>query len=95
MIFQAVGVYGSGYCGFITAIDQFDGTVKGAFAGVLALAVAASFAICAAASFILLTKVCNRCFYSLLLLSRNVDMDIVSVDKVLRHSFFLFLLLLF
>lgn len=62
MIFQAVGVYGSGYCGFITAIDQFDGSVKGALCGVLALTVAASFAICAAASFILLTKVCSSCF---------------------------------
>lgn len=58
MIFQAVGVYGSGYCGFLTAISQFDGTLGGAFAGVLTLAVASSFAICAAASFVLLTKVC-------------------------------------
>lgn len=65
MIFQAVGVYGSGYCGFITAIDQFDGTVKGGFAGVLALSVAVSFAICAAVSFILLTKVRDDGFITL------------------------------
>lgn len=58
LILQTVGVHGSGYCGFITAIDQFDGSVGGVFAGLLTLAVAISFAVCAAGSFLLLGKVC-------------------------------------
>lgn len=57
LIFQTVGIHGSGFCGFITAIAQFDGTFSGIFFGILALAVAISFAICAAGSFLLLTKV--------------------------------------
>lgn len=57
LVFQSVGFYGSGYCGFITAIKQFDGSVGGTFIGILTLAVAGSFATCAAGSFLLLTKV--------------------------------------
>lgn len=57
LVFQAIGVHGSGYCGFITAIDQFDGSVSGFLFGLLTLAVAISFAACAGGSFLLLTKV--------------------------------------
>lgn len=57
LILQAIGVHGSGYCGFLTAIALFDGSFAGVFTGILALAVAISFAICAAGSFLLLTKV--------------------------------------
>ncbi|XP_031626631.1 secretory carrier-associated membrane protein 2 [Contarinia nasturtii] len=57
LILQSIGITGSGYCGFLTAIRQFNGTLSGIFTGVLALAVATSFAICAAGSFLLLTKV--------------------------------------
>lgn len=57
LILQSIGIHGSGYCGFLTAISQFDGTLSGIFTGILALAVATSFAICAVGSFLLLTKV--------------------------------------
>lgn len=64
-ILQAIGIHGSGYCGFITAIALFDGTFTGVFTGILALAVAISFAVCAAGSFLLLTKVHLKFDYSL------------------------------
>lgn len=57
LIYQAVGVHGSGYCGFITAVKQFDGTWTGILFGILTLAVAISLAVCAAGSFLLITKV--------------------------------------
>lgn len=57
LIYQTVGVNGSGYCGFVTAIDQFDGTFGGTIFGLLTTAVALSFAVCTAGSFLLLTKV--------------------------------------
>lgn len=57
LIYQAIGIHGTGYCGFLTAIQQFNGTFAGALLGLLTLSVAISFAISAAGSFILLTKV--------------------------------------
>lgn len=58
MIWQTIGVRGSGYCGFITALTQFDGSVLGVLIGLLTLVVACSFGICAGGSLMLLTKVC-------------------------------------
>lgn len=57
LIYQAIGVRGSGFCGFITAFHQFDGTVVGILIGLVTLSIACSFAICAVANFLLLTKV--------------------------------------
>lgn len=58
LVYQAIGVHGSGYCGFITAIEQFNGTFSGVLMGLLALCVATAFATGAAGNFLLLTKVC-------------------------------------
>lgn len=57
LIYQAIGVHGSGYCGYITALQQFNGTLVGVLTGIMALSVAAAFTVGAAGSFLLLTKV--------------------------------------
>lgn len=57
LIYQTIGLHGSGYCGFLTAISQYDNTFWGVLLGLLATAVAASFAVCAAGNFFLLTQV--------------------------------------
>lgn len=57
LIYQTVGVNGSGYCGFVTAINEFDGTFSGIIFGLLTIIVAFSFAACTTGSFLLLTKV--------------------------------------
>lgn len=57
MIYQTIGILGSGYCGFITAISQFDGQAAGILIGLLTLVIACSFGICAGGTFLLLTKV--------------------------------------
>lgn len=56
-IFQTIGIPGSGYCGFITAIMQFDSTASGIFVGLLILIIALSFGACAAGDLMMLTKV--------------------------------------
>lgn len=66
LILQTVGIHGSGYCGFITAVDQFDGSPSGIFFGILALVVACSFAVCAGGSFLLITKVFEHRLYNLI-----------------------------
>lgn len=62
LVVQTVGIYGSGYCGFITALSQFDGTPSGIIMGLFLLCIAISFAICTAGNVMLLTKVINRLF---------------------------------
>lgn len=57
LIYQTVGVNGSGYCGFVTAINEFNGTFSGIIFGLLTTIVALSFAVCTAGSILLLTKV--------------------------------------
>lgn len=57
LVIQTVGINGSGYCGFITAISQFDGTPSGIVVGLFLLLIAISFAVCTAGNFMLLTKV--------------------------------------
>lgn len=57
LIYQTIGLHGSGYCGFLTAISQYDNTFWGVLLGLLATAVASSFAVCAAGNFFLLTQV--------------------------------------
>ncbi|CAD7087640.1 unnamed protein product [Hermetia illucens] len=56
-IFQTIGIPGSGYCGFITAIMQFDSTASGIFVGLLILIIALSFGACAAGDLMMLTKI--------------------------------------
>lgn len=57
LIYQTIGVRGSGYCGFLTAISQYDNTFSGVLLGLLATLIAVSFAVCAAGNFFLLTQV--------------------------------------
>lgn len=57
LVVQTVGINGSGYCGFITAISQFNGTPSGIIVGLFMLVIAISFAACAAGNLMLLTKV--------------------------------------
>lgn len=57
LVYQSIGFRGSGYCGFLTAISQYDNTFGGVLLGMLATAVAVSFAVCAAGNFFLLTQV--------------------------------------
>lgn len=59
LIYQAIGVRGTGYCGFITAFNQFDGTVMGILIGLVTVSIACAFTVCAIANFLLLTKVRN------------------------------------
>lgn len=88
LVLQAVGVNGSGYCGFMTAISLFDSSVKGTFLGILALAIAGSFATCAAASFLLLTKVLesrfchHKHFYFLFQAHSNYKMHYKMCDVI-------------
>lgn len=60
LIIQTIGIKGSGYCGFITAIHQFDKTPMGIFVGILILCIAMAFGTCAAGNAMLLTKVKNE-----------------------------------
>lgn len=57
LIVQTIGFNQSGYCGFITAITQFNGTPSGIVVGLFLLLVAMSFAACTAGNVMLLTKV--------------------------------------
>lgn len=57
LIYQAIGIRGSGYCGFITALHQFDGQLVGVLIGLVTFAVACSFVICAVGNLYLLMKV--------------------------------------
>lgn len=57
LVVQTIGINGSGYCGFITAISQFNGTPSGIIVGLLLLIIAISFAACTAGNVMLLTKV--------------------------------------
>lgn len=57
LVFQTLGVEKSGYCGFITAISQFDGTPSGIVVGLFLLVIAISLAACTAGNVLLLTKV--------------------------------------
>lgn len=57
LVWQTLGVRGSGYCGFFTALHQFDGTLAGVLVGLVTLVIACSFAICVAGNLYLLTKV--------------------------------------
>lgn len=59
LIYQTIGVHGSGYCGFLTAISQYDNSFGGIVLGMLATIVAVSFAVCAVGNFFLLTQVNN------------------------------------
>lgn len=56
-IIQTVGIPGTGTCGFIMAIKQFDGTGGGIFIGLLLLIIAIGYAMCAAADVMMITKV--------------------------------------
>jgi secretory carrier-associated membrane protein len=56
-IFQAIGILGGGFCGFIMAIDQFNGSTGGILAGIFLLFIATGFAVCAAGNAMMLTKV--------------------------------------
>lgn len=57
LVYQALGIHGSGYCGFFTAFALFDSTFVGIILGLLSLAVSISFTICAVGNFLLLTQV--------------------------------------
>lgn len=56
-VVQAIGFQQYGYCGFITAIAQFNGTGGGIVVGLLLLIVAFCFALTAAAHALMLTKI--------------------------------------
>jgi secretory carrier-associated membrane protein len=56
-IFQAIGIPGGGSCGFIIALEQFNGSTGGILAGIFLLFIAVGFAICAAGNAMMLTKV--------------------------------------
>ncbi|XP_036319743.1 secretory carrier-associated membrane protein 5 [Rhagoletis pomonella] len=56
-VFQAVGVPGTGYCGFIVAISQFDSSATGIIVGLLLLCIAFCFATTAAANIMMITKI--------------------------------------
>lgn len=56
-VFQAIGVPGTGYCGFIVAISQFDSSAEGIIVGLLLLIIAFCFATTAAANVMMITKI--------------------------------------
>ncbi|KAJ6636572.1 Secretory carrier-associated membrane protein 1, partial [Pseudolycoriella hygida] len=57
LVIQTIGIPKSGYCGFITAISQFDGSARGIIVGLLLLIIAISFASATAGNVMLLTKI--------------------------------------
>lgn len=59
-VFQAIGFPGTGYCGFIVAISQFDSSAAGIIVGLLLLCIAFCFAVTAAANIMMITKVISR-----------------------------------
>lgn len=56
-IFQTIGMPGSGTCGFIMALEQFDGTGSGIVVGILLLFIAIGYATVAAGVIMLITKI--------------------------------------
>lgn len=56
-VFQAIGFPGTGYCGFIVAIYQFDSSASSIIVGLLLLCIAFCFAATAAANILMITKV--------------------------------------
>ncbi|XP_030382391.1 secretory carrier-associated membrane protein 1 [Scaptodrosophila lebanonensis] len=56
-VVQAIGFKQLGYCGFITAISQFQGTAGSIIAGLLLLIIAFCFALTAAANVLMITKI--------------------------------------
>ncbi|XP_037808355.1 secretory carrier-associated membrane protein 5 isoform X1 [Lucilia sericata] len=56
-VFQAIGFPGTGYCGFIVAISEFDTSAAGIIVGLLLLCIAFCFAITAAANIMMITKI--------------------------------------
>ncbi|KAL5278359.1 SCAMP2 family protein [Megaselia abdita] len=56
-IFQVVGMNGSGYCGFITAISHYGGSAGDVIVGILLTMIAMCFAVCATANILMITKV--------------------------------------
>lgn len=62
LVVQTIGIPGSGYCGFITALSQFDHTPAGILVGLFILMIAMGFAVCTAGNVMLLTKVFSLFF---------------------------------
>lgn len=85
LVVQTVGIYGSGYCGFITALSQFDGTPSGIIMGLFLLCIAISFAICTAGNVMLLTKVINRLFILFLNSKKKIHFA-KQIHSIYRHS---------
>lgn len=56
-VIQTIGIPGSGTCGFIIAISQFDKTVGGTFIAILVLLIAISYGSCAAGNIMMLSKI--------------------------------------
>ena len=56
-VIQAIGIPGSGTCGFIMATTQFNKTASGIIVGIFLLIIAIGFAICACGDILMLTKV--------------------------------------
>ncbi|XP_030566231.1 secretory carrier-associated membrane protein 1 [Drosophila novamexicana] len=56
-VVQAVGPKQLGYCGFITAIDQFESSASGIIVGLLLLIIAFCFAITAGANVLMIMKI--------------------------------------
>lgn len=56
-VFQAIGMNGSGYCGFITAMSHYGSSAGAVIVGILLTLIAMCFVICAAANIIMITKV--------------------------------------
>jgi len=56
-VVQTIGLPSGGFCGFIIALMQFNGTVGGVFAGIFLLIIAGSFAAAAAANLLMLSKI--------------------------------------
>lgn len=57
-VIQAIGIPGTGTCGFITALQQFDSSPSGIIVGIFLICIAIGYGICAAGNIMMLTKVC-------------------------------------
>lgn len=79
LVVQTIGIKGSGYCGFITALYQFDGTPSGIVMGLFLLVIAISFAICTAGNVMLLTKV--MVFYFFVMFLFNLSCFFLRADS--------------
>lgn len=81
IVVQTIGISTSGYCGFILAIEQFDGTIAGTLVGLFTLSIAIAFATAGFGNLMMLTKVCNDSLH-------NTSWSVIIISFLQIHSIY-------